>query len=185
MRPDASRNDVVEHLAAMRAFAHSLCANRAVADDIVQDALVKAWTNFGKYRPGTNLRAWLFTITRNTYYSHLRTARYRFEEIDGPHAATLATRPDHDGRLALNDVMAAFDRLSAEQREALLLVGASGFSYEEAAEMCGISLGTLKSRISRGRKALSEVMDTAVSDIVQVEYAVTPGMIDRGRSLAR
>ncbi|AZQ67391.1 sigma-70 family RNA polymerase sigma factor [Silicimonas algicola] len=185
MRPDTSREDVVEHLVAMRAFAHSLCPNRAVADDIVQDAVVKAWTNFGKYRPGTNLRAWLFTITRNTYYSHLRKARHRFEDIDGPLAAALATRPDHDGRLDLDDVMAAVASLSVEQREALLLVGSSGFSYEEAAEMCGISLGTLKSRISRGRKALSEVMETGVSEVVQIGGAVTCRIVDRRGPLAR
>ena len=163
----------------MRAFAHSLCLNRAVADDLVQDALVKAWVNFARYEAGTNLRAWLFTILRNTYYSHLRKARHEAEDIDGVQAASLVTRPDHDGRLAAADVMDAVSRLSDEQQEALFLVGSSGFTYEEAAFLCGVSLGTLKSRISRGRRSLCEIMGIRPEETAGMTDAGARGIDDR------
>ena len=149
------REEIIEHLPAMRAFAMSLTRDPTLADDIVQDTIVKAWTNFDSYKPGTKLRAWLFTILRNALYSHHRKYSREIEDVDGAHAARLAVQPNHDTKLMLNDVIRAFDRLSVEQREAIWLVAASGFSYEEAAEMCGVSLGTIKSRMNRGRSALS------------------------------
>lgn len=152
------RDEIIEHLPAMRAFALSLCRNSSLADDIVQDTVVKAWTNFSSYTPGTKLRAWLFTILRNNFYSHHRKFGREVEDVDGAHAAQLVVSPVHDGKLMLDEVMAAFDKLTVEQKEVLLLVGASGFSYEEAAEMCGVSLGTIKSRINRGRTTLSAML---------------------------
>lgn len=153
-KPDP-RDEIIEHLQPLRAFAISLTRNPSLADDIVQDTVVKAWTNFDSFQPGTKMRAWLFTILRNSYYSHHRKFGREVEDVDGVHAARLAVKPSHDGKLMLNEVLNAFDHLSVEQREVLLLVGASGFSYEEAAEMCGVSLGTIKSRMNRGRTALS------------------------------
>ena len=179
MTPADGREDLAEHLDAMRAYAHSLCLNRAVADDLVQDALVKAWINIGRYETGTNLRAWLFTILRNTYYSHLRKARHEVEDIDGVQASALVTRPDHDGRLALGDVMGAVSHLPDDQQEALFLVGSSGFPYPEAAVLCGVSLGTLKSRVSRGRKALSKAMDYRAAEGAETADATTRGIVDR------
>ena len=152
------RDELVEHLPAMRAFAISLTRNGATADDMVQDTVVKAWTNIDKFERGTNMRAWLFTILRNTYYSSRRKTRREVADIDGVHSDNLAEKPAHDGRLQMTDFRDAFAQLSDEQREALLLVGASGFSYEEAAEMCGVAVGTIKSRTNRARQRLAELM---------------------------
>ncbi|MGC3940208.1 RNA polymerase sigma factor [Roseobacter sp. EG26] len=152
------RDALVEHLPAMRAFAISLTRNGATADDMVQDTLVKAWTNIDKFQAGTNMRAWLFTILRNTYYSSRRKAKREVADVDGTHTEALAEKPAHDGRLQMTDFRDAFAQLSDEQREALLLVGASGFSYEEAADMCGVAVGTIKSRTNRARLRLAELM---------------------------
>lgn len=152
------RDELVDHLPALRAFALSLTRDGASADDLVQDTIVKAWTNMDKFQPGTNLRAWLFTILRNTFYSARRKTKREVSDADGVHAARLATRPEHDGRLALSDFRAAFAQLPDEQREALILVGASGFSYEEAANMTGVAVGTVKSRANRGRRRLAELL---------------------------
>jgi RNA polymerase sigma-70 factor (ECF subfamily) len=159
MSPKNPQDELVEHLPAMRAFAVSLTRNGSLADDLVQDTVVKAWTNFDKFKPGTNMRAWLFTILRNTFYSHRRKVKREVADVDGIFASGLATKPAHDGRLQMKDFAQAFATLSDEQREALILVGATGFSYEEAAEMCGVAVGTIKSRANRGRKALAELLD--------------------------
>ena len=126
------RDELVEHLPAMRAFAISLTRNGSVADDMVQDTLVKAWTNIEKFQVGTNMRAWLFTILRNTYYSSRRKAKREVADVDGIFTESLAEKPAHDGHLQMNDFRVALGKLKVEQREALLLIGASGFSYEEA-----------------------------------------------------
>lgn len=153
------RDGLVEHLPALRAFALSLTRNGATADDMVQDTVVKAWTNIDKFQEGTNMRAWLFTILRNTYYSSRRKTRREVADVDGAFTATLSVKPDHDGRLNLKDFKRAFETLPDEQREALILVGASGFSYEEAADMCGVAIGTIKSRANRGRVRLAEILN--------------------------
>ncbi|TNF22647.1 MAG: RNA polymerase sigma factor [Rhodobacteraceae bacterium] len=142
----------------MRAFAMSLTRNNAAADDLVQDAVVKAWSNFDKFKPGTNLRAWLFTILRNTYYSLYRKRKREVEDPDGIMAGKLSEKPAHDGHLAMADFRVAFAQLTDEQREVLILVGAEGFSYEDAAEMCGCAIGTIKSRTNRARARLAELM---------------------------
>ncbi|MDO5529629.1 MAG: RNA polymerase sigma factor [Paracoccus sp. (in: a-proteobacteria)] len=152
------RDEIVDHLPALRAFALSLTRESSSADDLVQDTIVKAWTNIEKFQAGTNLRAWLFTILRNTFYSARRKTKREVSDTDGIHAARQATRPEHDGRLAMNDFRAAFEHLPDEQREALILVGATGFSYEEAAKMTGVAVGTVKSRANRGRKRLAELL---------------------------
>lgn len=164
------RDEIVEHLPSLRAFALSLTRNSATADDIVQDTVVKAWSNIDKFTEGTNMRAWLFTILRNTYYSLRRKRSREVADAEGELAGRLAEKPAHDGRLALSDFAKAFEQLADEQREALLLVGASGFSYEEAAEMCGCAVGTIKSRANRGRKRLAELMD--------LKEGETPEIID-------
>ena len=152
------RNELVEHLPALRAFALSLTRNGATADDMVQDTVVKAWTNIDKFKPGTKMRAWLFTILRNTYYSSRRKLNREVADVDGVFTATLSVKPEHDGRMQLSDFKQAFEMLPDEQREALILVGASGFSYEEAADMCGVAVGTVKSRANRGRAKLTELL---------------------------
>lgn len=156
--PMDPREELPHHLPAMRAFAISLTRNMAAADDLVQDAIVKAWSGFDKFEPGTNMRAWLFTILRNTFYSGVRKRRRDMPDPDGVHTASLFEKPAHDGRLAMNDFMVAFNQLSPVHREVLILVGASGFSYEEAAEMTGVAVGTVKSRASRARLRLAELL---------------------------
>lgn len=168
-RPDP-RDEMLVHLPALRAFARSLAGDPSRADDLVQEAILKAWSKFDLYRPGTNLRAWLFTILRNVFYSERRKRMREVDDADGTMTAQLASKPDHDGRLAMADFSAAFARLPPEQREALVLVGALGFSMEEAAEACGCAPGTIKSRANRGRRALAELMqleDGASMDLTE------------------
>lgn len=152
------REELPEHLPAMRAFAMSLTRNSAAADDLVQDAVVKAWSNISGFQAGTNLRAWLFTILRNTFYSNMRKSRREVADPDGAYSATLYEKPAHDGRLAMTDFRSAFDKLTPEHREVLILVGASGFSYEDVAEMTGVAVGTVKSRANRARQRLAELL---------------------------
>lgn len=159
MTPSADpRDDLPGHLPAMRAFAISLCGNPSAADDLVQDTIVKAWTNIDKFQPGTNMRAWLFTILRNTFFSHKRKHKREVPDSDGVHASKLYEKPAHDGRLAFNDFRKAFDQLSPEHREVLILAGASDFSYEEVAAMTGVAVGTVKSRVNRARARLCELL---------------------------
>ena len=171
------RKEIVEHLPAMRAFAVSLTRNASLADDMVQDALVKAWSNLDKFQAGTNMRAWLFTILRNTYYSNRRKAKREVSDSDGTITASLSRKPDHDGRLNLMDFETAFAKLPAEQREALILVGASGFAYEEAAETCGVAVGTIKSRVNRGRAKLSDLMGITATDTFELTDSATMAVV--------
>ncbi|TMV77295.1 RNA polymerase sigma factor [Thioclava sp. BHET1] len=152
------REELSLHLSALRAFAVSLTRDMTAADDLVQDTIVKAWTNIDKFERGTNLRAWLFTILRNTFYSDRRKRRHEVQDTDGVHAAMLMEKPAHDGRLAFADFSRAFDLLSPEHREVLVLVGAEGFAYDEAAATMGVAVGTVKSRANRARAKLCELM---------------------------
>lgn len=174
------RDRLADHLPALRAFAISLTRNIAAADDLVQETILKAWSNIDKFDPATNLQAWLFTILRNTYYSALRKTRREVADSDGTHAAGMAEKPAHDGRLAFGDFQRAFDQLSPEHREVLILVGASGFSCEEAAEMMGVAVGTVKSRASRARKRLAELMHLAEGeDLFSGTDGATQAVISR------
>lgn len=155
------RDELPQHLPALRAFAISLSRNPTTADDLVQDTIVKAWTRFDSFTVGTNLQAWLFTILRNTYFSSLRKHRREVSDPEGIHSGGLFVKPDHDGKLAYADFQRAFDQLTPEHREVLILVGASGYSCEEASEMIGIAVGTVKSRTNRARKRLAELMGLA------------------------
>jgi RNA polymerase sigma-70 factor, ECF subfamily len=163
---DDPREQLVTYLPSLRAFAASLTRNAASADDLVQDTIIKAWTNIDKFTVGTNLQAWLFTILRNTFYSNLRKHRREVADPDGIHAQGLFTKPDHDGKLAFADFQRAFDQLSPEHREVLILVGASGFTCEEAATLMGVAVGTVKSRTNRARKRLSDLMGLAEGEDV-------------------
>lgn len=176
------REAIVEHLPSMRAFALSLTRNSAAADDLVQDTIVKAWTNFDKFEPGTKLRPWLFTILRNLFYSSRRRASREVADPEGLHVQGLAEKPAHDGRLALRDFYAAFETLPVEQREALILVGASGFSYEEAAETCGVAVGTIKSRANRGRKRLAELLQLGEGDDLVLTDQATRAVLSGNRA---
>lgn len=152
------RDEIALHLGPLRAFAISLTRNVAAADDLVQETILKAWSNIDKFQPGTRMRAWLFTILRNTFYSDRRKHRREVPDPDGLHAQSLFVRPVHDDKLAFRDFLRAFDQLSSEHREVLILVGASDFSCEEAALTMGVAVGTVKSRTSRARARLAQLM---------------------------
>jgi len=170
------RGEVIAQIPALRAFAWSLSHNSADADDLVQETLIKAWTHRTKFEPGTNLRAWLFTILRNTYYTAAVRKRREVADADGKHAATLSAAPTQDWSIAVRSLQAALQRLPDEHREALILVGAAGLTYEEAAEICGCALGTIKSRVNRARARLLRIMEAdEVSDTfaqAEVSYAL-------------
>ena len=153
------RDDVVALIPALRAFAWSLSHNSADADDLVQDTLIKAWTHRAKFEPGTNLRAWLFTILRNTYYTAVVRRRREVRDEDDQHARSLTSAPTQEWGLAIHALQNALEQLPMEHREALILVGAAGLSYEEAAEICGCALGTIKSRVNRARNRLMKIME--------------------------
>jgi RNA polymerase sigma-70 factor, ECF subfamily len=163
--PSGIRAAMVALMPSLRAFARSLCPNPAQADDLVQDALVKALANIQRFEPGTNLRAWMFTILRNTYYSDLRKRRREVEDADGVHAAKLAQRPEQPGVSDLEDFKIAFAQLGEDHREALSLVGAFGLSYEEAAEICGCAVGTVKSRVNRARARLADLLGLSLDEV--------------------
>jgi RNA polymerase sigma-70 factor (ECF subfamily) len=159
MNDDSSRglkDQLLAEIPSLRAFALSLAGMADRADDLVQDTLVKAWANAESFTRGTNIRAWLFTIMRNTFFSQYRKARREVQDVDGEAAARLVAMPDQMSHLDFVDFKAELDLLPADQREALVLIGASGFSYEEAAEICGVAVGTIKSRVNRARRRLIE-----------------------------
>jgi RNA polymerase sigma-70 factor (ECF subfamily) len=143
----------------LRAFAVSLCGDVERADDLVQETLLKAWDHLETFQEGTNLRAWLFTILRNTYFSECRRRRREVEDRDGKKAADLAVHPGQQGHIDMQDFRRALGELPPDQREALILVGAAGFSYEEAASISGCAVGTIKSRVNRARSKLTELLD--------------------------
>jgi len=170
------RDEVVDLIPALRAFAWSLSHNGSDADDLVQDTLIKAWTNREKFEPGTNLRAWLFTILRNTYYTHVIRRRREVRDEAGEYASTLQQAPTQDWSVAMRALQTALQQLPAEHREALILVGAAGLSYEEAADICGCALGTIKSRVNRARARLLKIMDADdATDVMALETTAVMG----------
>ena len=171
------KDELVTHLPALRAFALSLTRNRATADDMMQDAVLKAWSNMDKFQPGTNMRAWLFTILRNNYYSSRRKLNREVADVDNVFSDTLSVKPDHDGRLQMMDFKVAFDQLADEHREALILVGASGFSYDDAAEMCGVATGTMKSRVNRARAKLTELLQLDDDQALELTDSATMAVV--------
>jgi RNA polymerase sigma-70 factor, ECF subfamily len=170
--PSNWRDEVVSLIPALRAFAWSLSHNGSDADDLVQDTLIKAWTNREKFEPGTNLRAWLFTILRNTYYTNVIRRRREVRDEQGEYASGLKAPATQDWSVAMRSLQLALAQLPDEHREALILVGAAGLSYEEAAEICGCALGTIKSRVNRARARLLKIMDAEhATDVMATEFA--------------
>ena len=143
----------------------------------MQDTVLKAWTNMDKFTPGTNMRAWLFTILRNNFYTSRRKLNREVADVDNAFSDRLSVKPDHDGRLQMMDFKHAFAQLPDEQREALILVGANGFTYEDAGEMCGVATGTMKSRVNRGRARLTELLKLDADAPLELTDAVTLGVI--------
>jgi RNA polymerase sigma factor (sigma-70 family) len=147
---------VIPHL---RAFGRSISGSRDLADDLVQETLMKAWAARLRFQAGTNMRAWTFIILRNLYLSQMRRARFKGEWDDLVADRLLAAPASQDRHVELGDMQRALLHLPQPQREALILVGAGGFAYEEAAEICGVAVGTIKSRVARGRVALETIMN--------------------------
>jgi RNA polymerase sigma-70 factor (ECF subfamily) len=147
---------VIPHL---RAFGRSLSGNRDTADDLVQETLLKAWAARERFQAGTNMRAWTFIILRNVYLSQMRRARFKGEWDELTADKLLAAPASQDRHVELGDMQRALMELPEPQREALILVGAGGFAYEEAAEICGCAVGTIKSRVARARSALETLME--------------------------
>lgn len=151
---DPFLDEVIALLPALRAFGLSLCGNASRVDDLTQDTVIKAHLHRAQFRTETNLRSWLFTILRNCYFSEQRRRRFEIEDPDCTHAARLYVDPIHDVSLQLNEVDRAMQRLPLAQRETLLLVCADGVPYAEAADVFGVAIGTIKSRIARARDEL-------------------------------
>src|SRR6185437_9856427 len=149
--PPSFKRELLATLRSLRAFAFSLSGRHDKADDLVQDTIMKPWAKQESFQMGTNLKAWLFTILRNEFYSQMRKRGREVQDSDGIMTARLAVHPAQHGQLDLKDFRSALERLPEDQREAIILIGASGFSYEEAAEICGCTVGTIKSRVSRAR----------------------------------
>jgi len=152
------RDAMLSTVPSLRAFAISLSGNVDRADDLVQETLLRAMANIDSFQPGTNMSAWLFTILRNLFRSEYRKRRREVEDTDGGYAETLTSHPEQHGRIEFEEFRRALSVLPPDQREALILVGASGFSYEEAAAICECAVGTIKSRVNRARTRLSELL---------------------------
>jgi RNA polymerase sigma-70 factor, ECF subfamily len=180
--PSAARDAVKAELLAaiprLRALAISLTRHSDRADDLVQETLLKGWANLARYEPGTSMQAWLFSILRNTFYTQCRKKR-EVEDRDGRLAAALSTPARQNGHMDFEDFRAAAAQIPGEQQEALALVGGSGFSYREAAAVCGCPIGTVKSRISRARSRLAELLGLeARSKVQHIPRSQTSGRTD-------
>ena len=160
--------DVLPHL---RAFARSLTRNRDQADDLVNDAIVRAISASRQFTPGTNFKAWIFTILRNLFYNEGRKRHSKFTSIDDLTVNEPSINASQEASLEFCDFRRAFWQLNPDQREVLILVGASGLSYEEAAAVCGCRVGTIKSRVSRARADLKHMLDDGTLATVRADTA--------------
>ena len=154
----ALRDQILSAVPSLRAFAISLSGNVDRADDMVQETMLRALANIHSFQPGTNMNAWVFTILRNLFRSEYRKRKREVEDTDGRFAEQLKSHPEQLGRIEFEEFRNALAHLPDEQREALILVGASGFSYEEAASICGCAVGTIKSRVNRARNRLARLL---------------------------
>ena len=148
----------------LRRYARALMRDRAGADDLVQDCLERAVSRWYQRRDGGDVRAWLFTILRNTYYSLYRKRGREVQDSEGTYAERMATQGNQESHLDLADFRKALAKLPEEQREVLIMVGATGLSYEEAADICGVAIGTIKSRVNRARTKLAELLSIGSVD---------------------
>jgi len=163
-RDNAFKRELVALIPHLRAFARTLTGDPTAADDLAQDAMMKAWDARASFQLGTNMKAWTFMILRNQFYSEKRRS-WRQSQLDQEAAErTLVAVDDPEAPVALDELRMSLGMLPAEQREALILVGAGGFAYEEAAVICGCAVGTVKSRVSRARRALQAILEAGAYD---------------------
>lgn len=153
----AFKRDLASIIPELRAFGRSLCGSAELADDLVQETMLKAWAARTTFQPDTKFRAWIFTILRNIYFSQVRRRRF-VGDWDDAIADHLSVPPEQNDVIELRDIMRALQELPLTQREALILIGAGGIAYEEAAEIAGVPVGTIKSRVSRARVALQALI---------------------------
>ncbi len=165
------RQAIIALLPDLRGFARFLVRDRAAADDLVQDALVRALSALEQFEPGTNLKAWLFTIVRNTFYEGARRRKRETIVMQGQRPNGGSERPEAEARAAVRDLDSLIWTLPPLMREALILIGAQEMTYEEAARVCAVPVGTIKARVSRARTALSDAMRRADGGIETVHPA--------------
>jgi RNA polymerase sigma-70 factor, ECF subfamily len=159
MPPPSFKDELLAEMSSLRAFAILLSGSVSLADDLVQETLLRAWSKWDKFRPGTNFRAWLFTILRNVFYSSYRKRAHEIQDTDGVYAQRFfVVSGSQESHLDLEDFRKALAWLPMEQREVLILVGANGLTYEQAATICAVEIGTIKSRLSRARSKLAEIL---------------------------
>lgn len=168
------RDAMTGFLPSLRAFAFSLSRNSADADDLVQETLTKAWAHRERFEPGSNLRAWLFTILRNSWYTGAAKRRREVPDEEGRYAAGLTAEPNQEWTAELTSLQAALNALPPEHREAIVMVGAAGLSYQEAADIAGCAVGTIKSRVNRARHRLAVLLD------MEVPLEAVKNVIDEG-----
>lgn len=159
LRDERFRGELEALIPQLRAFARSLCGQRDFADDLAQEALLKAWAARDRFEAGTNLRAWVFIILRNVFLSQMRRNRFRGDWNEETAERTLSAPARQEQQMQMSDLQRSLMRLPPAQREALILIGAGGLAYEEVAEICGCAVGTVKSRVARARVALERVMN--------------------------
>ena len=176
------RDAVLAAVPSLRAFAISLSGNVDRADDLVQETLLRALAHIDSFEPGTNMPAWLFTILRNLFRSEYRKRRREVEDAEGRYADTLKSNPEQTGRVEFEEFRTALNKLPADQREALILVGASGFSYEDAAAICGCAVGTIKSRVNRARTRLADLLSIDSVDDFGPDRATRAVLASGGRN---
>jgi RNA polymerase sigma-70 factor (ECF subfamily) len=169
---EAFRRQVVASIPALRAFARGLCGDAAAGDDLAQDALLKAWLHRSQFSVGTNFKGWILKIARNHFYSQRRRV-WRETPLDDALSAQIpATGTDQVQALMLNDLRNALSALSDEQRQAAILVGAGGFSHRQAADICDVPEGTMKSRVCRARARLAALLETG-----ELDYDAAPASL--------
>ena len=179
----SSRDAMVAAMPNLRAFAISLCRNGDQAEDLVQETLLRGCANIRSFTPGTNMLAWLFTILRNEFYSECRRRRRLCDSIDD-RADSLASRPTQVAQAAHRELCAALNKLTPEQRVALVLVTASGLSYEEVAKICGCPIGTMKSRVYRARTELARLLSISGPEDLEEDPIINAVMVNGDRLAA-
>ncbi len=176
-----TKQALLDFIPRLRALAIGLCGPGAQAEDVAQEALTRAWANLDRFQAGTNLEAWLYTILRNEFYTHLRKRRREVPDPDGSYAAMLVTPPEQEAHVNFRDLRTALTQLPAPLREAVLLVGASGLSYEDAAAVCHCAIGTMKSRVHRARLRLTRMLDGEDDSVPEHTRPVVSEMADQDR----